>query len=127
MVDEDNVYSTMKSLRTKRKSPLREENIVKEPEYDLNTISYKDLFNLQRKDKFCKNIKRDLITGDDSYHRKYYFLDEGEILHIISEGGPKIDIPEKLTSIVLNHSHYGNSSGHPGSRRMYSTLRKHVY
>jgi hypothetical protein len=92
-----------------------------------STITLKELLKAQKEDPDCQ------AWAKDSRLRSSKFFIEGTLgealLYRLHEpdGSRKIAVPLTLRSRLLHLSHYPVVAGHPGSRRMQTTMIKKYY
>ena len=76
----------------------------------------------QQSDPFCTDIRRKLNGG---VVVAFGFDEDGILCRQVSH--QQIVIPHLLKARVLHIHHYARQSGHPGGRKLYNSLRRHMY
>ena len=85
------------------------------------------LIQMQRKDKFCKNLFNQLESGKLSQKNPYY-IDEGILKRYIDDKKQRFEViilPRELTGVTLHLAHEG--MGQNGVPRTYALLRRLYY
>ena len=85
------------------------------------------LIQMQRKDKFCKNLFNQLESGKLSQKNPYY-IDEGILKRYIDDKKQRFEVivlPRELIGVTLQLAHEG--MGHNGVPRTYALLRRLYY
>ena len=86
-------------------------------------ISTEELLITQQQDPFCQTLRKRLEEG---VVRAFGINNDGLLVRK-SEHGPQIVIPHALKARVLHIHHYARLGGHPGGRKLYQTIRRHMY
>ena len=86
-------------------------------------ILEEELLSTQFSDPFCTEIRRRLNGGEVL---PFTFNEEG-ILMRTGESNPQIVIPHVLKGKVLHIHHYARLAGHPGGKKLYHAIRRHMY
>jgi len=87
----------------------------------------------QAEDAFCQERLKeldDLSLPDPKWRRKaFFFREKNELIfrHSVYGRDTQVVIPEALKQRLLGYQHQSVLAGHPGTRRMYDTLRRYVY
>jgi len=87
----------------------------------------------QAEDEFCKERLKELdilSPPDPKWSRKAFFFTEKNGLlcrHSVYGRETQVVIPKALKQRLLRYQHQSVLAGHPGSRRMYDTLRRCFY
>ena len=87
----------------------------------------------QAEDAFCQERLKELDVlspTDPKWSRQAFFFREKNGLlcqHSVYGRKTQVVIPEALKQCLLRYQHQSVLAGHPGSRRMYDTLRRYVY
>ena len=87
----------------------------------------------QAKDAFCQARLKELDAlspPDPTWSRQaFFFREKNGLLCLRSVYGRETQVvtPEALKKRLLTHQHQSVLAGHPGSRKMYNTLRRYVY
>ena len=85
------------------------------------------LIQMQRKDKFCKNLFNQLESGKLSQKNPYY-IEEGILKRYIDDKKQRFEVivlPRELIGVTLQLAHEG--MGHNGVPRTYALLRRLYY
>ncbi len=85
-------------------------------------ITHEELVTAQLSDPFCQEIRQKLNTGEV---RAFGFNDDGLLCRQVSHD--QIIVPHVLKARVLHIHHYSRLAGHPGGRRLYCNLKRHMY
>ena len=96
-----------------------------EPEADLSPITIEELLRAQLVDPTCINIRSQLEEGVSLPYR----TNSKGLLTRLSpwDDREQIFVPPSLRAKALALAHYPAVAGHPGSTRMYQTLRREFY
>ena len=85
------------------------------------------LIQMQRRDKFCKNLLNQLESGKLSQKNPYY-IEEGILKRYIDDKKQRFEVivlPRELIGVTLQLAHEG--MGHNGVPRTYALLRRLYY
>ncbi len=85
-------------------------------------ITHEELVTCQLSDSFCQETRRKMNTGEV---RAFGFNDDGLLCRQVSHD--QIIVPHVLKARVLHIHHHSRLAGHPGGRRLYYNLRRHMY
>ena len=85
-------------------------------------ITHEELVTAQLSDPFCQEIRRKMNTGEV---RAFGINDYGLLCRQVSHD--QIVIPHVLKARLLRIHHYSRLAAHPGGRRLYYSLRRHMY
>ena len=85
-------------------------------------ITHEELVTAQLSDSFCQEIRRKLNTGEV---RAFGYNNDGLLCRQVSHD--QIVVPHVLKARVLHIHHYSRLAAHPGGRRLYYSLRRHMY
>jgi len=102
-------------------------------EAPIGAVSARDIILGQAEDAFCQARLKELDAlspPDTTWSRQaFFFREKNGLLCRRSMYGreTQVVIPEALKKRLLIHQHQSVLAGHPGSRRMYNTLRRYVY
>jgi len=86
----------------------------------------------QAEDAFCEERLKELDVlspPDPKWRRQDFFFREMNGLlcrHSVYGRETQVVIPEALKQRLLRYQHQSVLAGHPGTRRMYDTLRRYV-
>ena len=97
-------------------APTRDEQI-------LTPVTREEFARHQLNDPFCVGIRSRINAGD----RIPFKEDDSGVLVRVIEEHPQIVVPHELKPRVLHLAHYPATSGHPGGRKMYYTVRRDYY
>lgn len=89
----------------------------------VEAIQTEEILREQQEDAMCQDIVDSLDDGRNTPFK----LNEDGVLIRTATPFQQIVIPESLRARVLNMMHTQVTSGHPGERRMYQTMRKIYY
>ena len=81
------------------------------------------LIELQKKDKFCKNILN-MLTNDKLHNKNPYYIENGILKRNINDNKQRFEVvilPQTLTEPALQLAHEG--LGHNGITQTYTLLR----
>ena len=81
------------------------------------------LIELQKKDKFCKNILN-MLANNKLYNKNPYYIENGILKRYINDNKQRFEaviLPQTLTEPALQLAHEG--LGHNGIPRTYALLR----
>ena len=90
-------------------------------------ISDDKLIQMQRKDKFCKNLLNQLESGKLSSYNPYY-VEEGILKRYVDDKKQRFEVivlPRDFIGVALQLAHEG--MGHNGVPRTYTLLRRLYY
>ena len=96
-------------------------------------LSAREIFLGQAEDAFCQERMKELdlfSPPDPKWSRHAFFSREKNGLlcrHSVYGRETQVVIPEALKQRLLRHQHQSVLARHPGSRRMYDTLRRYAY
>jgi len=99
----------------------------------LGALTAQEIILGQAEDAFCKERMKELDVlspPDPKWSRQAFFFREKNGLlcrHSVYGREIQVVIPEALKQRLRRHQHQSVLAGHPGSRRMYDTLRRYVY
>jgi len=102
-------------------------------EAPMGALTAQEIILGQAKNAFCKERLKELDVlspPDPRWSRQAFFFREKNGLlcrHSVYGWETQVVIPEALKQRLLRYQHQSVLSGHPGSRRMYDTLRRYVY
>jgi len=105
---------------------------VSPAEAPLGALTAQEIILSQAEDAFCKERPKELDVlspPDPKWSRQAFFFREKNGLlcrHSVYGRETQVVIPEALKQRVLRYQHQSVLAGHPGSRRMYDTLRRYV-
>lgn len=86
-------------------------------------ISIEELIITQQSAPFCQNIRQ---KHEEGAALTFGFNEDGVIIQK-GKHGPQIVISNDLEARVLHIHHYARLGGHPGGRKLYQTIRRHMY
>jgi len=99
----------------------------------MGSLTARQIILGQAEDSFCQERLRELdiiSPPDPKWGRKAFFFREKNGLRCrrsVYVRKPQVVIPEALKQSLFRYQHQVVLAGHPGSRRMYDTLRRYVY
>jgi len=102
-------------------------------EAPMGALTAQEIILGQAEDAFCKERLKELDVlspPDPKWSRQAFFFREKNGLlfrHSVYPRETRVVIPEALTQRLIRYQHQSVLAGHPGSRRMYDTLRRYVY
>ena len=102
-------------------------------EASMGTVTAREIILGQAENAFCQARLKELDARpppDPTWIRQaFFFREKNELLcrRSVYELETQIVIPEALKKRFLTHQHQPVLAGHPGSRKMYNTLRRYVY
>jgi len=102
-------------------------------EAPMGALSAQEIILGQAEDSFCQARLKELDAlppPDPTWSRQaFFFREKNGLLCRRSVYGreTQVVIPEALKQRLLHYQHHSVLAGHPGSRRMYHTLRRYVY
>jgi len=102
------------------------------PEAPMWALTAQEIMLGQAEDAFCKERLKELDVlspPDPKWSLKAFFFREKNGLlcrHAVYGRETQVVIPEALKQRLLRYQHQSVLAGHPGSRRMYDTLRRYV-
>jgi len=117
-------------VETRASDALKEASPEEAP---MGALSARDIILGQAEDAFCQDRLKELDAlspPDPTWNRHaFFFLEKNGLLCRRSMYGreTQVVVAEALKKRLLIHQHQSVLDGHPGSRRMYNTLRRHVY
>ena len=85
------------------------------------------LIELQKKDKFCKNIL-DMLANNKVHNQNLYYIENGILKRYIDDNKQRFEViilPQTLTEPALQLAHEG--LGHNGIPRTYALFRWQYY
>ena len=83
------------------------------------------LIELQKKDKFCKNILN-MLTNNKLHNKNLYYIENGILKRYIDDNKQRFEViilPQTLTALQLAHE----GLGHNGVPQIYALLRQQYY
>jgi len=102
-------------------------------EAHMGALTAQEIILGQAEDAFCKELLKELDVlspPDPKWSRKAFFFREKNGLlcrHSVYGRETQVIIPEALKQRLLRYQYQSVLAEHPGSRRMYDTLRRYVY
>ena len=102
-------------------------------EAPIGALTAQEIILGQAEDAFCKERLKELDVlspPDPKWSGQAFFSGERNGLlcrHSVYGRKTQVVIPEALKQRLLRYQHQSVLAGHPGSRRMYDTLRRYVY
>jgi len=102
-------------------------------EAPMGALSVQEIIRVQAEDAFCPKRTKELDVlspPDPKWSRKaFFFQEKNGLLRRHSRYGreTQVVIPEALKQRLLRYQHQSVLAGHPGTRRMYDTLRPYVF
>ena len=118
------------AMETQASEALKEASPDETP---LGALTARDIILGQAEDTFCQERQKELDTlppPDPVWTRQaFFFKEKNGLLCRRSTYGreTQVVIPEALKQRLLRYQTQSVLAGHPGSRRMYDTLRRYVY
>jgi len=118
------------AIETRASDALEDASPAEAP---MGALTAQEIILGQAEDTFCKERLKELDAlspPDPKWSRKAIFFREKNGLlcrHSVYERETQVAIPEALKQRLLRYQHQSVLAGHPGSRRMYDTLRRYVY
>ncbi len=85
-------------------------------------ITHEELVTAQLSDPFCTDVRRKLNEG---VVLPFGFSEDGLLCRQVSH--EQIVVPHILKARVLHIHHYARLAGHPGGRKQYMGLKRHMY
>jgi len=99
----------------------------------MGALTAQEIILGRAEDAICKERLKELDVlspPDPKWSRQAFFFREKNGLlcrHSVYGREPQVVIPEALKQRLLRYQHQSVLAGHPGSRRMYHTLRRYFY
>ena len=90
-------------------------------------IEESKLIELQKEDKFCKNILN-MLANNKLHNKSLYYIENGILKRYINDNKQRFEViilPQTLTQLALQLAHEG--LGHNGIPRTYALLRWQYY
>jgi len=118
------------AVETRASDALMEESPEQAP---MGAMSAREIILGQADDAFCQAMLKELYAlspPDPTWSRQaLFFREKNGLISRRSMYGreTQVVIPEALKKRLLIHQDQSVLAGHPGSRRMYNTLRRYVY
>lgn len=88
-------------------------------------VSLDEFVQAQESDKLCRRLRKEL---DQAQPTRFFLNDNGILCRKgYTQGDKQVVVPKELRKSILQREHSSPLGGHPGSTRMYQTLRKKYY
>lgn len=107
-------------LRQDELLATKEETRLRDPPFE--PITHEELVVAQLSDPFCTTIRQKINEG---VLIPFDVSEDGLLIRKVSHD--QIVIPHALKERVLHIHHHARLAGHPGGRKLYMSIRRHMY